>query len=101
MSFYAPKVNTFYRNRNVSRADVQAEKTRVFGQAKSVDVRAEKPEITLDRVGNTATMRFRKKYDIAGGAATDRRGEVIQELRWQKTDAGWKIVGERDVRVLQ
>lgn len=99
MSFYAPKVGTFYRDRNVSRDEVQAEKARLFGQAKSVDIRAEKPEIKLDRSGRTATMRFHKKYQIDGGGEA-RRGEVVQELQWQKTASGWKIVGERDVRVI-
>jgi hypothetical protein len=26
---------------------------------------------------------------------------VLQELRWRRTEGGWKIVGERDLRVLQ
>jgi hypothetical protein len=46
-------------------------------------------------------MRFRKKYAISGGGVGERRGEVLQELRWQRTPDGWKIVGERDLRVLQ
>jgi hypothetical protein len=45
-------------------------------------------------------MRFRKKYAIAGGDG-ERRGEVLQELRWQRTREGWKIVSERDLRVIQ
>lgn len=102
MTFYAPKVAAYYRTRNASRADVQAEKTRVFDGAKSVQVRSDKPEIKLDRTGTTATMRFHKRYEIDGNGKNrnDRRGEVIQELRWQKTDAGWKIVSERDVQVI-
>ena len=44
-------------------------------------------------------MRFRKKYAIEGGGE-DRHGEVLQELRWERTDDGWKIVSERDLRVI-
>jgi hypothetical protein len=40
-------------------------------------------------------MRFRKRYRIGA-----RGGEVLQELRWRRTPSGWKIVGERDLRVL-
>jgi len=100
MSFYNSSVNAFYLTRNVSREDVRAEKSRVFGSASAIDVRTGTPEIKLSPDGRNATMRFRKKYAIEGGAR-DRHGEVLQELRWQRTDKGWKIVSERDLRVLQ
>jgi ketosteroid isomerase-like protein len=99
MKFYAPTVGAFYLARNASRESVRAEKARVFANAGSVDVRASAPEITLGRDGQTAVMRFRKRYRIDGEES--RAGEVLQELRWRRTNTGWKIVGERDLRVLQ
>jgi ketosteroid isomerase-like protein len=96
MQFYAPTVNAFYLARNASRDAVRAEKTRAFASAGSVDVRASAPDISLSRDGQSAVMRFRKRYRIG-----ERGGEVLQELRWRRTPAGWKIVGERDLRVLQ
>jgi ketosteroid isomerase-like protein len=100
MSFYNSRVNSFYLSRNASREAVRAEKARVLGRAETIDVRASEPDIRLSRDGRTATMRFRKKYSITGGA-DERRGEVLQELRWQRTGDGWKIVSERDLRVLR
>ena len=99
MDFYSQKVNAFYLTRNVPREAVRAEKSRVFGRADLIDIRAAAPGIRLSRDGRTATMRFRKKYAIEGGGE-DRRGEVVQELRWQRTGDGWKIVSERDLRVI-
>ncbi|MET0626430.1 MAG: nuclear transport factor 2 family protein [Pyrinomonadaceae bacterium] len=99
MSYYAPKVEAFYLSRNAPREAVRAEKTRLFGRASSVNVQAARPEIQMSRDGRTAVMRFRKRYQIAG--ADSRSGEVLQELRWRRTADGWKIVGERDLRVLQ
>jgi hypothetical protein len=99
MSFYPPTVSVFYRDRNVPRTAVLAEKRRLFGRAQVVEVRAGPPDITLDGP-DAATMRFRKTYDIRGPQAT-RRGEVVQELRWVKTPAGWKITGERDAQVIR
>lgn len=99
MDFYNQKVNAFYLTRNVPREAVRAEKSRVFGRANRIDIRAAAPGIRVSRDGRTATMRFRKKYAIEGGGE-DRRGEVLQELRWQRTDDGWKIVSERDLRVI-
>ena len=99
MNFYNQKVNAFYLTRNVPREAVLAEKSRVFGRAELIDIKAAAPGIRLSRDGRTATMRFRKKYAIEGGGE-DRRGEVVQELRWRRTDDGWKIVSERDLRVI-
>lgn len=99
MGFYNQKVNAFYLTRNVPREAVLAEKSRVFGRADVIDIKAAAPGIRVSPDGRTATMRFRKKYAIEGGGE-DRRGEVVQELRWQRTDDGWKIVSERDLRVI-
>jgi hypothetical protein len=41
-----------------------------------------------------------QSYVVEGGGQ-NRRGEVIQELRWQLTPQGWKIFSERDVRVIR
>lgn len=100
MGFYPRLVPAFYLWRNVSQQAVLAEKARLFGQAKVIDVRTGPPQITLGPDGNTATMRFRKQYVIEG-RRENRRGEVLQELRWQKTEGGWKIVSERDLRVIR
>ena len=96
MKFYAPNVEAFYLARNASRESVRAEKSRLFSQARAVDVRASDPDIRLSRDGRTAVMRFRKRYRI-----DERGGEVLQELRWRRTGEGWRIVGERDLRVIQ
>ncbi|HEY0173261.1 MAG TPA: nuclear transport factor 2 family protein [Pyrinomonadaceae bacterium] len=99
MSYYAPRVEAFYLSRNAPREAVRAEKARLFSRASSVNIQATRPEIQMSRDGRTAVMRFRKRYQITG--EDSRSGEVLQELRWRRTDGGWKIVGERDLRVLQ
>lgn len=98
MTFYPATVSVFYRERNVSRSAVLEEKRRLFARAQVVEVHAGPPDITLDGPAS-ATMRFRKTYDISGPQVT-RRGVVVQELRWVKTAAGWKITGERDAEVI-
>ena len=99
MSFYDSRVGTFYLARNASRAAVRAEKAAVISRASKVDVRADPPQVFLSRDGREATMRFRKQFAIEGGGQ-DRRGAVLQELRWRRTPGGWKIVGERDLRIV-
>ncbi|HEY0051379.1 MAG TPA: hypothetical protein VGB68_18935 [Pyrinomonadaceae bacterium] len=100
MTFYMPELKAFYLARNASKSSVRIEKTRTFAAAKSIDVRAEEPEIIFQNGGRMAIMRFRKKYNIENGAKS-RRGEVVQELRWQQTAGGWKIFSERDIKVLR
>lgn len=100
MSFYMPQLKAFYLARNASRNSVRLEKIRVFAKAGLIDIRAAEPEIIFQENGQTAIMRFRKKYTVRNQTKTS-RGEVIQELRWQQTgDGGWKIFSERDIRVI-
>jgi ketosteroid isomerase-like protein len=99
MKFYGPRVASYYLSRNASREAVRAEKQHVFARASAVDVRAGDPEINIDPDGQSATMRFRKDYQIAGDGL-DKRGAVIQELRWRRTPQGWRITSERDLRVV-
>jgi serine/threonine protein kinase/ketosteroid isomerase-like protein len=99
MNYYAPKVTAYYRTRNVSPDAVRAEKRRAFERADTVNIQTGKPEISVSPDGKSATMRFRKKYVIKEGQQT-RNGEVIQELRWVKSGGAWRIVSERDVKVI-
>jgi len=98
MSFYMPELKAFYLARNASRSSVRVEKVRLAA-AKSIDIRAEEPEIIFQDGGRTAIMRFRKKYQVEDKSRI-RRGEVVQELRWQQTTGGWRIFSERDIKVI-
>jgi ketosteroid isomerase-like protein len=100
MTFYMPQLKAFYLARNASRNSVRSEKTRAFASTKSLDIRAAEPEIIFQDGGRTAVMRFRKKYSIQN-ASNHRSGEVVQELRWQQTNGGWKIFSERDIKVIR
>lgn len=100
MTFYMPRLQAFYLTRNTIRDAVRREKERAFSAARSIDIRAEEPEIVFQNDGQIAIMRFRKSYNISERART-RSGIVVQELRWQRTPAGWRIFSERDVRVIR
>ena len=100
MSFYHSRVAAFYRARNVSDEFVRAEKQRLLRRADSLEVSVAAPEITIGPDEETAVMRFRKEYSetVKG---RERGGVVVQQLGWQRTPEGWKIVSERDVRVIR
>jgi ketosteroid isomerase-like protein len=100
MNFYNPVIDAFYQSRNAPRALVRADKARVYRRANSIDIATDEPDIELSPDGSTAVMRFRNRYAIEGGGE-DRRGEVLQELRWRLTDGRWRITSERDLQVVR
>lgn len=99
MSFYAPTTERYYTRPNASRAFVRADKMRSIGAASSVEIRVRDMQIEIAPNGRAATMRFVKQYAIERGGNTS-RGEVLSELGWLKTEDGWKIISERDLRVI-
>jgi serine/threonine protein kinase/ketosteroid isomerase-like protein len=99
-NFYMPKVSPFYRTQNTTRAAVRAEKARLFQEPAMSIKRTSDPEIIFATNGRIATTLFRKSYNRGTTAQPD-SGEVLQEIVWQKTNRGWKIISERDLRVLR
>jgi YD repeat-containing protein len=100
MRFYNSKIEAFYRARDVAQDVVREDRARMFQRAEAIEVSVGDPEITTNPEDGTATMSFRKNYVIKVNGR-ERRGEVIQQLRWLRTEEGWKIVSERDVKVLR
>jgi ketosteroid isomerase-like protein len=100
VTFYMPEVKAFYLTRNVTRSFIRTERTHAFKSAELIEVRAEEPEIIFLDGGQRAIMRFRKQYATETGGRR-RQGEVVQELRWQRTATGWRIFSERDVKVIR
>jgi predicted lipid-binding transport protein (Tim44 family) len=103
LSYYAPRLEVFYLSRNVSRDTVLGEKRRTIGSAERVSISVGDPTVELGRDGLTAVMTFRKRYVIETGGKR-RSGEVVQELRWSRTEPDgreWRIIGERDLQVVR
>lgn len=98
MAFYPPRVPVYYTWRDVSHADVRADKVKVFADLDAALIRTGPPVIVAKSDGLVLT-RFHKRY-VLTGAHGNRRGEVVQELEWARTVDGWKIVSERDVEVV-
>jgi hypothetical protein len=98
--FYPERMPVFYLWRDVPKSAVMDEKRRVFEQAETIDIKMEAPQLLVDPGARAGRMYFRKTYVIRG-EKLNRAGEVLQELRWEKEMDGWKIVSERDLRVLR
>lgn len=98
ISFYAPVLERYYLRTDFPRAAVREDKEKLVKRARLSGVNVDDLEITFSPDGQTATMRFRKEYGFMGSA---KRDAVLQELRWRKTKDGWRIISERDLRVLR
>jgi ketosteroid isomerase-like protein len=99
MGFYSPELSTFYKLRKASSSTVRREKLRLFAEGQILNIRVSELAIKYSGKPPKATVRFRKNY-TTGGRQTRPAG-VIQELVWQKTSDGWKIVSERDVQIIK
>jgi hypothetical protein len=100
-AFYPERMDAFYLWRDVPKSAVMAEKRRVFDEAQTIDIRIDPPQLMVDPGARSGRMYFRKAYVIRGEGKLNRNGEVLQELRWAKQEDGWKIVSERDLRVIR
>jgi hypothetical protein len=99
MSFYMPRLTVYYDGRNVSRSVVRESKTRFLRRSVPNSLQVNEPDIEFSPDGRTAIMRFRKKY-LTRARQGNSWNEIVQELRWVMTDEGWKIIGERDAKVI-
>ena len=100
-TFYPERMDVFYLWRDVPKSAVIAERRRVFEQARTISIRIDPPQLLVDPDARSGRMYFRKTYAIRGKGKLNRTGEVLQELRWAKQKDGWKIVSERDLRVIR
>jgi hypothetical protein len=98
-AFYPERMEAFYLWRDVPKPDVMKEKRRVFEQVRTIDIEMEPPQVIIDQNTRFARLYFRKTYAIEGKVS--RKGVVLQELRWAREKDGWKIVSERDLRVIR
>ena len=97
---YDSRLSTFYLQHDVDRAQVRQVKAQLFREASKVRITTGAINLLISRDGRTATMRFPKSYTITSRDSV-RSGEVLSELVWKRTDSGWRITSERDLRVMR
>ena len=94
---YAPKMDKFFRRRNVTRETVRREKARMMELYPDVkryeisDVRVESQR------GSEAVVSFRKEWDMRGDRPFS--GAERQRLKLRRIAGDWKIVSEEELKV--
>lgn len=103
-AYYAPKVEQFFRKKDVSRSRIQETYLTAFGKMDNIyayeisDLRVEFPEGEASPARATAT--YDKAWDTSQTNGTRNSGEEIERLTFGKTDEGWKIVREDELQVI-
>ena len=94
---YAPRMDHYFRQRNVSRATVRREKARMKELYPTVN-RYDISDVRIESAAkNQAVVTFRKDWDMRG----DRRfaGAERQRLKLRRMAGDWKIVSEEETKV--
>lgn len=101
MDCYAPVMDTYFLQHNVSRDFVQADKSRAFDSI--TDIRTfEISDITIEFASSSnATVTFRKKWNTRLASGKPFWGEEIEQLQVANLDDGWKIASEKEVQIVK
>jgi hypothetical protein len=96
---YAPQVDIYYRQRNVSRAFIEADKSRVFSALAAIQ------KFELSNVGvyldsaDGATVTFDKSWDTTLTSGRRFAGSEMERLRLGLVGGRWKIKSEEELRI--
>lgn len=99
VALYAPVVQRYFRERNVSRARVEKDKRRFLQLWPSVErYSISDVEVGEPLAGGLVPVEFRKEWDFR---SANRRfeGAERQRLLLQRTRGGWQIAGEQELVV--
>jgi serine/threonine protein kinase len=97
MTYYADTVDPYFKRRNVSAAEVRANREVAYSRYSKLDVQLSNIDIVPDPSGMQATATFDKAFAFEGEKSFS--GSVKTMLLLTKFGTRWLITGERDVRV--
>ncbi len=103
VSNYADTVD-YYKGGKISKSKLKASKDPAYKKYDSIEIEIKNMKVTADPTGDKATVTFDKDWDFAGvdkdGKDVINRGSVQQQLVLNKVNGKWKIVSEKDVKVI-
>jgi len=97
MSYYAPRLRTFYLKSDVDRASARAEIAGAMSPYESLKFDFRNIEVRVDPSGKSAIATYDKSWDFNGN---QRWSGVVRERLWLVNSRGrWLINGVRDLKV--
>jgi len=98
MSYYADRLETFYKKQNVPAAQVRADRQQAFVRYDDIDVKISNVDVVPDPTGTRATVAFDKTWEF-DSPDKNTKGSVRQQLTFVRAGGRWLINGERDLQV--
>jgi hypothetical protein len=98
VSNYADNVD-YYTGGKVSKSKIKQDKQKAYSTYDTININISDIKITPDPSGEKATVVFNKEWDFAT-LDKKNRGEVTQQIIFSKVAGKWKIVSEKDLKVL-
>jgi hypothetical protein len=96
---YAPQVDIYYRQHNVSRAFIEADKSRAFAALAGIQkFELSNVGVYLDSAG-AATVTFDKSWDTTLTSGRRFAGSEMERLSLALVDGHWKIKSEEELRI--
>ncbi len=98
ISNYADTVD-YYKGGKVNKSKIKQDKDKAYKLYDTISIKLSDIKITPDSSGEKATAVFNKEWDFANEERVN-RGEVQQQIIFSKIGGKWKIVSEKDLKVL-
>jgi hypothetical protein len=98
VSNYADTVD-YYTGGKVSKSKIKQDKQKAYSTYDTININISEIKITPDPSGEKATAVFNKEWDFAT-LDKKNRGEVTQQIIFSKVGGKWKIISEKDLKVL-
>lgn len=100
--YYAPVVEQYFRKKNFTRTQVQESFESGFANIANIN-RYEITDLSVDFIGGSsrATASFNKQWDTSQTDGKTFSGEEIEQLTFENTDEGWKIVREEELNIIR
>lgn len=98
ISNYADTVD-YYKGGKVNKSKIKQDKDKAYKLYDTINIKLSGIKITPDASGEKVTAVFNKEWDFANEERVN-RGEVQQQIIFSKIGGKWKIVSEKDLKVL-
>ncbi|HUF03280.1 MAG TPA: hypothetical protein VMM38_03815 [Aridibacter sp.] len=98
MTFYADRLDRYYRRTGVSKSLVRRDKAAAFAKLDSLSISISKLDVTPGNNGETAVAEFDKEWRFVGNGKVS-TGKVRSRFDLRRSGDSWLITGERDLKV--
>ncbi|HKQ06461.1 MAG TPA: protein kinase [Blastocatellia bacterium] len=99
MSYYAPRLHTYFLKDNVDRNAARAEVADTLARYAKLKIRTSPLAISVDPSGNHAVVTFEKNWDFQGKQPWS--GAAVERVWLDRQDGRWRITGVRDLKQLR